>query len=370
LSLGSATAAQGIELTSFLSGTFVQPATASTAFGSANVTYKPESNTLQCNLSLVGMNATVAHVHRGASGTNSPPLFVLSGSSSFLGGSFALDPTLALELLSEGFYIDAHSSAFPAGEVRGALRPGRYLHCELNGTHVVPPVVTAASARSWIVLDIASGSVTIALAAKGATPTSVQWRRGAPGTNGPLLAELNGAGPNWAVLAPPLSLADRIELLRGNTYIEVAGSTPPAALLRGQVLLGGLNPNGEQISASRGGRIELRIETSIAQASRPYFVLGTISGALPGLTVDGFLLPLNADAYFGVTLSSPNQPPLSNSSSFLSLFGQGQAAFQLQPGEASAFVGMTAHHALAVVDLFGSGKVSFTSNAVPLKILP
>jgi len=361
---------QSVAVSSSLGCAFVVPPTSSTAFGSLGANYDPGSGLLNCNLSLVGINATAAHLHRGAPGVNSPVLFTLTGGGAFFGGSFALDAGLLADLLAGRIYVDAHSTAQPLGEVRGQIGPRRFLHAEPEGQHVVPPVASAASARSWIVLDPATQRATFAVQVKGTTATAVEWRRGPAGSNGPLLLSLSGAGSAWAAQSAPLPTADLLDLLTGRTYLLVLSPQHPGGELRDQVGIGGLNANGEQLSASRGGRIELFLDTDPEQGGRPYLVLGSLAGTFPGLTVDGLLLPLNIDAYFLTSLVSPNQPPLSNSFSFLGLFGQGQAALELPPGAAMPVVGVKAHHALAVLDLFGSGKLSFTANAVPLSVLP
>jgi hypothetical protein len=363
-------AAQALELSSCLGAAFVAPPNPSQGFGSLDARYDPANGKLICNLSLVGTIATAAHVHRGPPGQNSPPLFALSGSGSFLSGAALLDAALAAELLASGLYVDAHSAAFPEGELRGQIQPRRFFHSEPGGAGVVPPVVTSASARAWITLEPVAQRVTLGVLVKGTSATAVEWHRGAAGANGPLLLALNGIGSAWTAQSAPLAFGDLVDLLGGRTYLLVKSAAFPQGELRDQVDVGGLNANGEGISASRGGRIELYIDTGLEHGGRPYLVLGSLAGTFPGLVVGGFALPLNVDAYFAATLTALNQPPLSNSFSFLGLFGQGQASLLLPPGAAAPVIGFTAHHALAVVDLFGSGNVAFTSNATPLAILP
>ncbi|TAJ02787.1 MAG: CHRD domain-containing protein [Planctomycetota bacterium] len=363
-------AAQTLELSSCLGAAFVAPPNASQGFGSFDAQYDAASGLLTCSLSVVGTSATTAHVHRGLPGQNSTELFTLTGSGSFLSGSTQLDAATAADLLAGGLYVDAHSAAFPTGELRGQIQPRRFFHAEPTGQQVVAPVVTNASARAWITLDPASKRATLGVLVKDTTATAVEWHRGAAGLNGPLLLALNGLGSAWTAQSAPLPFSDLVELLGGRTYLLVKSATFPQGELRDQIEAGGLNANGAQISASRGGRVELYIDAGFEHGGRPYLVLGSLSGTFPGLSVDGLALPLNVDAYFNTTLAAPNQPPLSNSFSFLGLFGQGQASLLLPPGAASPVIGFTAYHALAVVDVFGSGKVAFTSNATPLAIVP
>ena len=68
--------------------------------------------------------ATMAHIHRGALGVAGPVVVVLKAPAS--GKSMAcatVTRDLAKELLSypEGFYVNVHNAAYPAGAVRGQL---------------------------------------------------------------------------------------------------------------------------------------------------------------------------------------------------------------------------------------------------------
>lgn len=370
LSAASALAAQALPMSSSLGGAFVAPPNASVAYGGLDAQFDATTGLLSCNLSVVGSSTTTAHVHRGQPGENSTLLFTLSGSGSFLSGSAVLDATTAAELLTGGLYVDTHSAAFPAGELRGQIVPRRFHHAEPSGQHVVPPVATSASARAWITLDPYAKRVTLGVLVKGTNATAVEWRRGDAGSDGPLLLALSGLGAAWTAQSAPLAYGELVDLLAGRTYLLVKSAAFPQGELRDQVEVGGLNSNGEKISASRGGRVEFYLDAGFEQGGRPYLVVGSVSGTFPGLIVDGLALPLNVDPYFTTTLAAPNQPPLSNSFSFLGVFGQGHASLLLPPGAATPVIGFTAHHALAVVDLFGTAKVSFTSNAAPVAILP
>ena len=88
-----------------------------------------------------------------------------------------------------------------------------------------------------------------------------------------------------------------------------------------------------------------------------------------GVGVGGFTVPLNPDAYFITTVSSPNQPPLANSFATLSASGDGSAAFTLASGFPATFVGHTLQHAYGVFDASTLALV-FVSNAEPLSLTP
>jgi len=119
----------------------------------------------------------------------------------------------------------------------------------------------------------------------------------------------------------------------------------------------------------QGGKQKLALAAGKAHAGKVYLVLGTLSGTMPGVKLGSLTLPLNADAYFGLTLTNPNAPPLASSLGFLSAEGNGSTSFAFPPSTPPALVGMTLHHAFAVLDVRASS-IDFTSNAVRLDIYP
>lgn len=123
-------------------------------------------------------------------------------------------------------------------------------------------------------------------------------------------------------------------------------------------------------SASGASSAPLRLEPSAGSAGLLYFVLGSISGTSPGLTVDGQHLPLVIDDYFLLTLLKPNTPPLTNSLGVVPPgWGVSFVDFTLQPGVDPALVGTLAHHAFLLFDPVTSAAVH-ASNAFPLVLVP
>ena len=121
------------------------------------------------------------------------------------------------------------------------------------------------------------------------------------------------------------------------------------------------------LSLSAGGSQQFDLSGHGAQGNAVALLLGSLSGTSPGLPLTTGLLPLNPDAYFTLTLTAPNQPPLSGSLGLLSPSGHREASLSLPPGTLPALAGATLHHAW--VGLQGSN-VSLISNPVPLALLP
>ena len=78
--------------------------------------------------------ATQAHIHRGAAGQNGPPVVpdplvaisLLPLGANSASGCAAIDPALVTEITTNpsGFYVDVHTSDFPAGAIRGQMSIG------------------------------------------------------------------------------------------------------------------------------------------------------------------------------------------------------------------------------------------------------
>jgi hypothetical protein len=98
------------------------PPNASTAIGSGSLSFDAATNTLTVSVRTTGVaTATMAHVHRGAFGTNGPIVFGLTGGPNDWTGSGVLSAADVTSLRTEGLYVNVHSSTFPGGEIRGQI---------------------------------------------------------------------------------------------------------------------------------------------------------------------------------------------------------------------------------------------------------
>lgn len=70
--------------------------------------------------------ATAAHIHRGAAGESGPPVVTLEAPSDgeVSGCASSTDPVIdAIKANPSGYYVNVHNEEYPAGAVRGQLRP-------------------------------------------------------------------------------------------------------------------------------------------------------------------------------------------------------------------------------------------------------
>ena len=108
------------------SGAQEVPANNSTGSAKGMVVYDPLTRGTQARLVVSGMNANAAHIHMAPAGSNGPiavelPADPASPGSWISAADLKLTAEQALALLSDGMYFNAHSVAFPAGEVRGQI---------------------------------------------------------------------------------------------------------------------------------------------------------------------------------------------------------------------------------------------------------
>lgn len=124
--------AQPVKLVALLDGSQEVPATTSSAYGAALITYDPGTNMITTRLHVYNFTNTFAnsHYHEAAAGASGGVVHGLGGASVYTrtGDSYAAvfenqtylgDP---LKLLTEGAYLNVHSNVNPPGEIRGQVK--------------------------------------------------------------------------------------------------------------------------------------------------------------------------------------------------------------------------------------------------------
>lgn len=127
----------------------------------------------------------------------------------------------------------------------------------------------------------------------------------------------------------------------------------------------------DQLSLAAGGTQTFTLSAGAAKAVQPYLLVGTLSGTMPGLPLDGMTLPINVDVYTVISIMNANVPPFGNTFGTLDVTGGATATFTLPAGTPASLNGNTLHHAYVAIDLGGpTPVVSLASNAVPLMLTP
>ncbi|RIK46845.1 MAG: hypothetical protein DCC58_01840 [Chloroflexi bacterium] len=223
-------------------------------------------------------DATMAHIHIGAEGVNGSVLLWLydgrddpfTGSGVLAEGEITADelPTgitpegLAQLAATGGYYVNVHTTANPAGEVRGQIGVADELvfAAELEAGQEVadPPVESDAAGTAALFYSADSQTLEYTLTIEDIdNTTAAHIHVGHRGENGPVVAPLStptSASPSSgaitsSALTGPLaeqSLAQLIYLLlTDHAYVNVHTSDFPAGEIRGQVDL--LSPHSGEI---------------------------------------------------------------------------------------------------------------------------
>ena len=105
-----------------LKGSSETPPNASLASGTASSVYNTQTRVLLINVTYSGLTATAAHIHKGAPGVSGPVIFGFTSITLPINyTTVAFDSTMEADLMSNLYYVNIHSAAYPGGEIRGQL---------------------------------------------------------------------------------------------------------------------------------------------------------------------------------------------------------------------------------------------------------
>ena len=257
-------AASGEVWTATLSGGAEVPPVATSATGSATFVLSPDGTTIRYLVQYSGLSDALAaaHIHLGAAGSNGgvmlplaagpSPMVGILDASDFLATGGVTTFSGALEAIRAGTtYINLHTAANPAGELRGQLAiatGAQGFSTPLSGTQEVPPVAGAATGDATVVINAAGDAITYWLtdSAMTSAPAAGHIHLGAAGSNGGILFPLAGVGTSPVVgtltaanLTPTggvTTFSGAVDAIRaGTTYINLHTAANPAGELRGQV---------------------------------------------------------------------------------------------------------------------------------------
>ncbi|HVO23716.1 MAG TPA: CHRD domain-containing protein [Candidatus Margulisiibacteriota bacterium] len=118
-------AGQGTPPTTFniaLSGSQETPPNNSTATGSCTLVLNAAQTTLTIDCTHTVANTILGHIHKAPAGTPGPIVFPFSNPASPVHEVWNLTPSDVSDLLAGNLYVNIHSTAFVAGEIRGQIR--------------------------------------------------------------------------------------------------------------------------------------------------------------------------------------------------------------------------------------------------------
>ncbi|HET9327627.1 MAG TPA: CHRD domain-containing protein, partial [Candidatus Eisenbacteria bacterium] len=255
-SRGQIVPASGAEFEAFMFGTQETPPLGVVGAGNGSFTLTPYG--LAFNITYDGLTgaATGAHFHLGTRGVAggivrgfTPGEFMTPNT---LAGVWKptdaqpLTPALVTELLRENIYVNIHTAANPAGEIRGqlVLSGGLPFGARLNGPQEVPPNLSPGKGTASMTLTDEGFLWRVSNNELVAGPTSAEFGQGPPGVNGPVLRPLYpgetigaaSADAVWKTTDPDALTATAIfSMFRGEVYLDINTAAFPAGEIRGQL---------------------------------------------------------------------------------------------------------------------------------------
>lgn len=230
-----------------LSADEVIPRPTSSATGSGDITVNLLNGSVTGGVTVSGITATLAHIHDAFAGAAGPVIvdFVQSGADpnrwdAAAGGMLTADQIN--NLLAGKLYVNVHSAAYPLGEIRGQLKPENIsvVFTAMDGTQVVPPVTTAATAIAATTIDSIAPTATVHVTANGADDaTEAHVHKAAAGANNAAalfaLTKDSAAPGHWSAELQPITATDATDFAANGWYIDIHTPANPAGELRGQI---------------------------------------------------------------------------------------------------------------------------------------
>ena len=233
-----------IRIRSLLNAGQKVPASTSSGSGIAVLKVNRKTRAIIGNIWLNNLkDVTAAHIHTGAADKTGPVIIGLQGYGDLwtIPEETVLTEEQFQNLLAGNLYINVHTKADPAGEIRGQIEVKttfkRFI-THLAGWQEVPSSVeTTAKGVAMLKLDLSTGIITGKIKLFDLSDvTGSHIHVGEKGTNGPVVVTLTGDDsvrniPDNTKLTPE----QMAQLLKGLMYYNVHTSTNPSGEIRGQI---------------------------------------------------------------------------------------------------------------------------------------
>jgi len=199
---------------------------------------------------------------------------------------------------------------------------------------------------------------------------------GFPSTSGEEALLFDRVGSDWSLVArltaepPAAGYATAVALGPDLLAVATGGVWPGTVFPYDLSQLGSpFQGATEPISLSAGGSRPHVMNAGEAFAGDLYFVLGSITGTSPGISVLGVVLPLNLDPYFMLSLTQPTATAVQPSLGTLNSTGQATALLGVPTGLDPSLAGLVLSHAFLAADPVLL-TATLASNAVGVALAP
>ena len=242
------TVANNIAVDVALSANEEYPVPNSTATATGRLNANLVTGVISGNFSVTGMTVTAAHIHDAFAGNNGPVLIGFVANATIanrydLPANSILTAAQVNRLLAGALYVNVHSAAFPAGEIRAQIKPAgiRVVSANMSGAQEVPAVTIAASGVATATIDGNANTATLHFNSTGVDDGSgAHIHTGAAGTNGPVLIPLTKDAVrmgHWAAEQVALTSAGLTAFDANNWYANIHTPANPGGAIRGQFIV-------------------------------------------------------------------------------------------------------------------------------------
>lgn len=233
---------------SMMNGAQEVPESRTTAKGMAlfTVNYSMDTISYISQYANISGAAVGAHLHNGDLGVNGNVQVNLT-SGIKAGGLFGVvaGASVSAELIAQmnagDLYLNIHTLAFPAGEIRGQVnKMSREGYCfNQCGAQEVPSVETTGYGTTIIAYDMDQTFMHMMMVNTNLEEevTAAHIHNGAPGNNGGVLFGLELEGSNYFAYKDTSSIDTALfrAFQRGNAYVNIHTASNPNGEMRGQV---------------------------------------------------------------------------------------------------------------------------------------
>jgi hypothetical protein len=193
--------------------------------------------------------AVAAHIHRGFPDVAGPIVFPF-GDPAAIAATWDLSVEEAIRLIAGGYYVNVHSPAHPAGEIRGQLLPDQpvaegleIMGFPLTGGQEVPAVDTEAEGACFALIELGptvipgseQGEVDLFCAHSVVSPTAAHIHEQVRGIAGPIVVPF--PDPTSPIIVQDIAFDDALAtpLRSGDLYVNVHTAAHPPGEIRGQM---------------------------------------------------------------------------------------------------------------------------------------
>lgn len=216
------------------------PANGSSATGVLNVDYDKNTKSLKYTITYSGLTPTAMHFHKAAVGVAGGVQQPIVGPySSGMTGQITLTAAQEIDLLSNNWYINIHTTANPGGEIRGQVVPNTTVvlaNVALSANQEAP--VTNSSAATGMLnglYDKSAKSLNYTLTYTGLTPIAMHFHKAAIGVAGSVVLPIASPYSSDMTGTATLTAAQETDLLANNWYINMHTTANPGGEIRGQI---------------------------------------------------------------------------------------------------------------------------------------